>query len=792
MAQGKYGTAREGTYVIESMPYVPKTISLMMDPPVMGTSSLDREAALQQLGRILASNAFERSNRARELLRFLVERTVEGDTDRLKEYTLGTQALGRRESFDPRTDPIVRAEASRLRARLELYYAAEGRSDPLIITLPKGSYVPVFDLARVDVPQVHMTPIDGPRGPLPEPKEPEAEPNAPPASPSPAHADQPHIRRWRFAVLGLALALGLALWAPWRGMRAPQQLLLRLDVDVGQGRFIGSEVGADLAISPDGNWLVFVALDSEGKTHIFRRRLDQSATAEIAGTEGARGPFFSPDSRWVGFWSSSQLKKTLIDGGSPITLCEAPDLLGGGWGEDGSIIAALDATPRLWRVPAQGGTPAVLMDFSSGSINPKWPQVLPGGKAVLFTSRVGVASDGFSIIALSLADRKPRVLIRGGTYGRYVASGHLLYVNRGTLFSVPFNLDRLEVQGAPTSIVEDVSFSSLFGYAQFDTSLGGTLVYRRSAGKGFLTVQRIDSSGKATSLLSKPGLYQYPRLSPDGQRLALTMVDGEHEDVWISDWRSGKLTRITSRGHYLAPVWTPDAQALVVAGPSGGISWLSPDERVNARPLLASSSIQMPWSFSPDGKRLAFFEMHPGTGFDLWTVPIEQTTSGYGSELHAGKPEPFLQTKAFEVYPAFSPDGRWLAYGSNESGTWQVYVRAFPDNGNVVQVSRNGGRIPVWSSAAHDLVYQTDELTVMTVKYRVDGKSFVAEAPRAWSGNRLADTGVQPAFDLAPDGKHLTALMPDIAAGEQQSLGQVTFFLNFFDELRRRSSQHQK
>jgi serine/threonine-protein kinase len=174
--------------------------------------------------------------------------------------------------------------------------------------------------------------------------------------------------------------------------------------------------------------------------------------------------------------------------------------------------------------------------------------------------------------------------------------------------------------------------------------------------------------------------------------------------------------------------------------------------------------------------------MNPETGFDIWTVPVERA----GDDFHAGAPEPFLQTKAFEVDGAFSPDGHWLAYGSDTSGAWQIYVRSFPDGGKVVKVSTNGGRIPAWSAKGHFLLYRTDDQRLMAAAYRIEAGSFFAETPKLWSPEQLADTGAIPNFDLAPDGKSVAALMPALRRDEEASRNQVSFFLNFFNELRTR------
>lgn len=720
----------------------------------MQSPAADREAILGQLGRILSSEAFKGSERSRKLLRFVVERTADGHADAIKEYTLGTEVFGRPDTFDPRTDPIVRAEASRLRQRLELYYATEGRSDSLSITLPRGSYIPEFGRQA----------------------------SAGEAAPAPTARS---LWPWQVATAILAIALALALWALLRTPPTRSQRPVRLDVDLGPGRFVGSEVGVDVALSPDGNWMVFVGLDSGGIAHLFKRQLDQSDSTEIAGSEGARGPFFSPDGNWIAFWAGGKLKKTLLDGGSPITLCDATDLLGASWGDDGYIVASLGATSRLYRISSEGGNPALLVDMKKDSMVPVWPQVLPGSKAVLFTTRNGPSDSGI-IGVFSLPDQKSKILARGGTYARYLADGHLIYVNRGRLFAVLFRLDRLELRGAPVPIVDDVAYSTLFGYAQFDCSRSGMLVYRRGPGKSAVRLAWIDRSGKPAILGVKPGIYQFPRLSPDGHMVSVSVVDGEHEDIWALDLRTEKLSRVTNGDrNYFASAWTPDGRSLILAARDEGLFWVALDGSHRLQPLIASKNIQTPWSFTPDGKRLAYYELAQHTGFDIWTVPIENT----GGELHAGKPEVFVQTKGFEVYPAFSPDGRWLAYGSNESGTSQVYVRAFPGNGKVIQVSTKGGRIPAWSPGSHELLFRTDEQQIMAANYRVNRDSISVQEPRLWVPLQLADTGVVSNFDAARDGKSVLALLPVASPDEPQAKNHVTFFLNFFDELERRSPQ---
>ena len=347
----------------------------------------DAGAIRGQLEKVLASAAFKGATRSSKLLRFLVEHVVQGRADQLKEYTLGADALGRGESFDPRTDPIARVEASRLRSRLDLYYAAEGRFDPLWILLPKGGYVPKFETRQ---------PVES----MKEVRE--------------RQADH-EVIVWKIAtVLGFAVAI-VTLWVAWRHAAPDPPPAIRLEVDLGpEASLSSSQVGSSsVIISPDGRRLVFVSFRKDAVARLMTRRFDQAdraETSELPGTEGARSPFFSPNGEWVAFWAGGKLKKIQVESGTPITLCDAADLLGGSWGDDGTIVAAISAT-GLFRIPSGGGAPAPITGFEHAQAY--WPQVLPGRKGVLL-SRIAADTGRPSVAVLSLADHKVKVLVDGG------------------------------------------------------------------------------------------------------------------------------------------------------------------------------------------------------------------------------------------------------------------------------------------------------------------------------------------------------------------------------------------
>jgi eukaryotic-like serine/threonine-protein kinase len=288
--------------------------------------------------------------------------------------------------------------------------------------------------------------------------------------------------------------------------------------------------------------------------------------------------------------------------------------------------------------------------------------------------------------------------------------------------------------------------------------------------------------------LANPGIYKRPRLSPDGRRLALSRTEGSSNDIWVCDWQRDSLTRLTfGGGSYDYPAWSPDGR-YVAFQTTDGISWTRADGAGKPQALTQSKNLQLPWSFTPDGKRLAFMEVSTATGFDIWTLPLE---SG-GAGLRAGKPEPFLQTPSDERQPSFSPDGRWLAYSSSESGMFQVYVRAFPEKGGTWQVSDGGGVYPEWSRNGRELFFSTEDNRIMVAGYTAKGDSFVPDKPRVWSEKRVGTTPFNPNYDLSPDGKRIAALMPPDAPEVRNAQNHVIFLQNFFDEVRRRAPAQPK
>jgi serine/threonine-protein kinase len=593
-----------------------------------------------------------------------------------------------------------------------------------------------------------------------------------------------HVSRIPWVIAGAAVVLAIvAAWVLCRGTaRMAEQPVVRLDLDLGPDVSLGSSAGPAVVLSPDGTRLVFVSQGRDETHRLFTRRLDQPKATQVPNTEGASEPFFSPDGQWVGFFAQGKLKKTRIDGGQPVSLCDAPNGRGASWGEDGNIIAALDPQAGLSLVPSGGGSSVTITELAAGEDSHRWPQVLPGGKFVLFTvSTVSINFDEAGIAIWSLQDHYRKTLFEhAGAYPRYLAGGHLVYVTKGTLFAVPFDLKRLTVTGAATRI-EEVSYDSPRGFAQADFSPGGIFAFRVGGSERLSTLEWLDSAGKTESLGLEAARYNYPRISPDGKRLAYLIIHGAYSDLWIYDWQRDIKTPLTRGVVATYPVWTPDGHFLVFES-AGGIFWTMADGGGTPQQLTRSKTRQSPNSFTPDGKKLVFTELKPGGKGEIRILAVE---IGAG-EMRAGESQSFVKTASQLNFPAVSRDGRWLAYANAEAGPYEIYVRALANRGPQVQVSNAGGTMPFWSNNGHELFYRTEDQRIMVVRYTVKGGSFVPERPRVWFGKRLSNVGLALNLDLDPEGKRFIALMTAETAESRESQSHVMVVTNFFDELRRR------
>jgi serine/threonine-protein kinase len=622
--------------------------------------------------------------------------------------------------------------------------------------------------------------------------------------PTPQSAVAPPASRARFlpwivsAALGLGLVGAVVLWAPWRS--EPSRRVSRLRAHVGADVSLLDGQGSNAILSPDGAMLAFVATKTANDgAQIYVRRLEQLQATALAGTEGAANPFFAPDGQSIAFFAGGKLKKVSVNGGAAVTLCDAPSSRGGWWGDGGTIVFEPQSSAgiNLQRVSSAGGTPASLIPLAAGEVSQRWPQLLPGERAVLFSTTTSTTAgfEGGSIVVQRLPDGPRTIIQRDAYYGRYLRSGHLTYMHQGTLFAAPFDVERLELTGPPVPVVESIATTPNNGGAQYAFSDNGTLVYvAGTSATASGPIQWLDSSGKATPLRPTPSDWSNPSFAPDGRMLAMDIFDGTQTDVWTYDWMRDTLSRLTFDGtDDQRPVWSPDSHRIAFASKRGdkvvpNLYWQRADGTGDVQRLSESKLAQSPGTFHPNGKFLAYGEVNSQGDGDILILPIEgDETSGF----KPGTPTVFLRTPFNEGSPMFSPDGRWIAYISNESGRNEIYVRPFPGPGGKWQISAEGGDDPTWSRVRPELLFANgNTLQLWVSSYATAGESFRADKPRLWSAATFAERPRAPSrdLDLHPDGQRFAvaaAVRPDSIV----KVDHVVLVQNFFDELRRVAPQ---
>lgn len=496
---------------------------------------------------------------------------------------------------------------------------------------------------------------------------------------------RPRLAAERLAwVSALILALGVAAWALWPRSSAPPPRLATFALALPPGDTLNTAAG--VAISPDGSSVVYGAR-RKGITMLYRRALNQVEAVAIRGTENGEVPFFSPDGRWLGFFVQDALKKVPIEGGRATTICSTGYRRGASWTRHGTIVFASRASPDLMQVSDTGGTPQVIVRASGfGDLQLTWPNVSNDGDTVFFTVQSREVNTG-RIAAHSLRTGVSRVLT-DGTNPVQANTGHLLFARDYSLWSVPVDATGLTTAGAPTPRLEDLRVNT-GGLALFAVSENGSLVFV----PGTTTSGRIVVDVSPGANPPPNGRHGYPfraaSLSPDGTKLAAEMGEGAGIDIWIYEIERDDLTRLTFDGGRF-PLWTPQGDRIVFTSgqqSNQAISWIRADGSGDLEQLTRTSRLARAKAFSPDGSVLLFEDYSENGKDDIWMLPMARDRT---PQLLAGNPD------FSEFAPAFSPDGHWLAYVSNETGESEVYVRPFPGTGVKKKVSSNGGRLPVW------------------------------------------------------------------------------------------------
>ena len=647
--------------------------------------------------------------------------------------------------------------------------AAVLRAEPAWDALPKATPPSVKRLLRRCLqkdPNRRLQHIGDARLELDEPAD---------ATSAPIAAARKPRRIWPFAA-ATAVVAAIAAAAGWMlAPKTPPAQVRRYTVTVPpSARYFTTLGGIDVALSSDGRTL-FYAAPSLG---VLKRRADALTFEPVRGTEGAAAPFLSPDGAWIGFRADGKLKKVPVEGGLAVTLCDAPGLSRATWGDDGTIIMA--GGGDLYKVSSNGGVPEPLLKADrDGPISD--PRFISGSNTVLV--RIGPAIRA-RIQAIELATLARHNLVEG-TNPQLAATGDLLFEQGGSLWAVKYDAKQLAVTGTPVPVVE--SIRAAVGTSQYSTARDGSLAYIASNTDPNRSLVWIDRTGKSSPALDARAGFQSPRLSPDGTRVVVSMLDGGTLNLWAYEFERGTRLRLTTSGTSRRTVWSPDGSQVAFystpAGPGertatggrvGGDQdlYVMPATGGEPKKLLARRGAQFPDSWSPDGRILLFEEGEGGAELgaasrDVWVLPLGEA------------PRPLVVTQFYERGAVFSPDGRWIAFVTDESGRAEVYVQPFPGPGPKIPISNNGGVQPMWSRDGRELFYREGD-SMMAVPVTLN--PFRASVPRKlfdFPGTTYNFDQNFADYDVAADGRFL-AVQADAAAADE-----IHVVVNWTEELRR-------
>jgi serine/threonine protein kinase/Tol biopolymer transport system component len=530
---------------------------------------------------------------------------------------------------------------------------------------------------------------------------------------------------------------------------------------------------ARVTVSPDGLRVVFIATNADGKRLLWVRQLESLTAQPLTGTDGAVSPFWSPDSRFIGYFANGKLFKVDAAGGRPLALCDVDESRGGAWNRDGVILFA--GSKGLHRVPAQGGTPTLATRIDPKEEAHRWPYFLPDGRHFVFLADAGTL-ENHHIRLGSLDSQETQILFGAVTRIVYAPPGYLLYVNQGALVAQSFDADKLRVTGDPVTLAERVAEVGDNHEFDFSVSDNGVLAYQ--SGTSNTELVWFDRTGKKLGLFGEPDTYASLAISPDGSRAAAGMLDadGRHSDVWLLELSRGTKSRLTfdpqSDG---APVWSPDGSRIIFysnRAPHGhaNLYLTSASATGDDQVLLASDADDIPTSWSRDGQSILFMRIASTTHLGVWLLPMSGDR----------QPRPLLQSAAFDQGAAvFSPNGRFIAYTSNESGRPEVYVQTFPLSGEKWTVSSGGGFLPLWRDDGKELFYVTENGKIMSAEIRI-GAKFESGVPQQLFQVSIKFKDDCP-YAVSPDGARFLVS----TVGEASNPAPMTIVLNWMNDLKR-------
>jgi Tol biopolymer transport system component/predicted Ser/Thr protein kinase len=574
----------------------------------------------------------------------------------------------------------------------------------------------------------------------------------------------------------------------WRALRPVPRPLQRFDIPFTPPERLHSF----LALSADGKRLAYVQRENDGVQRLYTRLLDQPEGVLVRGTDGARSPFFSPDGQWLGFMAEGLLKKILVEGGAAIRLCNASDMRGASWGDDGNIVFTPDNRSPLFRVSSAGGTPEQITKLAGNERTHRYPQVMPGSRAVLFSTNDQTNTyDQSEIQFLTLPSGQVKTIYRGG-FGARAMDGNLLWAHDGVLFGAAADLSRGELRGKPVPVLDHLASDGGSGMASFEISPAGILV--GMSGTPGVQARRslslVDESGKERKIALDANSYLDLKLSPDGKQLALAIsAQGIKGDIFVLDLATARLRQVTFTANARNTIWDPDGKRIYFGtNNDDSVLWM-PIDGTGAPTVLFKAGGQMkdvrPASVSRDGRTLLLFSSQ--RQMPVWTLPLDRS-----DPVHPRAGEAAVVPGLTDVaQPVLSPDGHWVAYAARDASLARrdIYVEPFPRNGAKWRLSETGGVSPAWSGNGSEVFFESaSENGIMSVSYRVEGNRFAAEKARL----RVpyppgpGPVGLLPnGWDMMPDGKRAVVVRPDDDGAERRMM----FLLNFGDELRRRLAE---
>jgi Tol biopolymer transport system component len=580
---------------------------------------------------------------------------------------------------------------------------------------------------------------------------------------------------------GLFLLASLILASMYFLKTQPEVRTYRYTISPPKGLMFRLSLDGDFAISSDGRLLAFVATDSSDKDILWVRSLSSLESKVLSGTEGAGSPFWSPDGRFIGFFAGGRLKRVEVTGGTPQTICDAPIGRGGSWSKDGTIVFATGRDVPLSRVSAAGGLPATItsLDTLRHETSHRWPHFLPDGRHFLYLARTEITGTGEkdAIILSSLdSTSKPRVLIKASSNAEY-ANGHLFFAREQSLLAQPFDPERLELTGDLFRITEQLYHEPVSSHAAFSLSTTGTLSYfNGGALEGRLVWY--DRKGKQLGDVVRQAFCYDIQLSPDQKKAAISVYDFStmSTDIWLCEFRRNVWERFTSDpGADRFPIWSPDGNTLAYSAFRGGQGGLYQrmSNGMAAEQLLLALDNPRPTDWSRDGLFLAFTASSPQNNNNIWTLPM----------LGDRKPRRYFESQYSESGARFSPDGHWIAYQSDESGSIQIYVRPFPGSGSKWRVSTNGGSRPRWRGDAKELFY-TRGNQIVAVDLKLARNTVEVGSVKPLFTFRPLGTLFTEIYDVSPDGQRF---LFSVAAGDNR-FSATTLVVNWDAELKKKWS----